>query len=495
MKTCGTDRMKQRKGKRMKRTKRAAALLLALLMMLSLCACGGSAPAATAAPAPTEAPTPAETENPLAPYAGEYKEYSVVLDGTHLILDKYENFSVTLNADGTGYLDWGTDNQGPISAWNLEGEKVNIKAGASEITGSLKDGVLLLGDDYILCFVKPGANTSSMPRLTPEEYKAQQAAPVEAVAEAEAKPAELEAKPVEGEYTFVAATYQGQTVTAEEAGVDYKIKLDADGTSILDLDEAVYDIVSWTQEGSNLTFNLSDGSLYATIDKGFLALDFYGDSSMFYYYAREGTDASAIEEFVADIAAPPSSMLYSYCNGIDSQAGLHLSYEVDTGYRDAHQIVETHTKDGVYYELTTTQVSGYESSKVTFFRDGTAYTLYPEDMTGSVATTMDSATITSRIRLLDNLWKAIETNAVRKDFTTETREIDGVAYTAEIFPAGDYTAEAVFCFDANGQLVYYIEGAPVIDTGLEIGESVYKVHAVDTAVNEALFDISAYTIS
>ena len=65
----------------------------------------------------------------------------------------------------------------------------------------------------------------------------------------------------------------------------------------------------------------------------------------------------------------------------------------------------------------------------------------------------------------------------------------------ELFPATDSTAEAAFYFSTDGKLAYCFEGAPVIKTVVEIGETVYTVHVIDEAVNEALFDISGYTIS
>ena len=480
----------------MKRIKGTAALLLALLMTLSLCACGGSAPAATAAPAATEAPAPAEAENPLAPYAGEYKEYSVIMDGTHLILDGYEDFSVTLAADGTGYLDWGADNQGPISGWSKDGDKVTVKAGVSEMDGSLKDGVLILemGDGFALCFAKDGADTSSMPRITLEEYKNQGQSSASGEPETVTSEPSSQSReyPVEGDYTFFAREMQGEITGAGELQVASTLRLAPDGTGFLEIDGEVTDFTSWTLEGDTITITFpDDSSAPVKVENGFAALDIYGNGAMLH----GDVEASAIEKYVDDLKTPPSSMLYSYWNGIDPNAGAHLSYEVDSGYMDAHQIYDVHTKDGVYYSAVTTQVSGMESTRITFFRDGTAYNLYPEDMTGIIATTTNSSIVTANVLRLDHLYLYMDTNAKRKDFTVETREIDGVTYTAEVFPADSYTAEAVYCFDANGQLVYYIEGAPVMDTGLEMGESVYRLHTVDTAVNEALFDISAYTIS
>ena len=70
-----------------------------------------------------------------------------------------------------------------------------------------------------------------------------------------------------------------------------------------------------------------------------------------------------------------------------------------------------------------------------------------------------------------------------------------MSYTVEVFPATDYTPEAAFYYNDDGQLAYYIKGAPVIELAQEVGESVYTIHAIDTEVDETLFDISGYQIA
>ena len=82
---------------------------------------------------------------------------------------------------------------------------------------------------------------------------------------------------------------------------------------------------------------------------------------------------------------------------------------------------------------------------------------------------------------------------MRTDYQTETRELEGVSYTAEVYPAQDYTAEAVCYFDDAGNLIRIVVGAPVVAP--QMGETVYTVHGIDDKVDETLFDISGYTIS
>ena len=56
----------------------------------------------------------------------------------------------------------------------------------------------------------------------------------------------------------------------------------------------------------------------------------------------------------------------------------------------------------------------------------------------------------------------------------------------------DALAEASFWFDEAGNLVRYVEGPTVVSTAADIGESDYTVESIDAAVDDSLFDISAY---
>ena len=77
----------------------------------------------------------------------------------------------------------------------------------------------------------------------------------------------------------------------------------------------------------------------------------------------------------------------------------------------------------------------------------------------------------------------------------ETREVDEVSYAVEVFhPASEYAGEAAVYFDDAGVPVYY-QLLPAEQQSIDIGESFYTIRAVDAAVDETLFDISAYTIS
>ncbi len=56
----------------------------------------------------------------------------------------------------------------------------------------------------------------------------------------------------------------------------------------------------------------------------------------------------------------------------------------------------------------------------------------------------------------------------------------------------DALAEASFWLDEAGNLVRYVEGPPVVSAAADIGESDYTIESIDTAVDDSLFEISAY---
>lgn len=146
----------------MRHTIRMLSLLLAIILTVSLCACGGK-------------------DDPRAALAGKYTYYAVKLGDSFVQIDEMKENNVILNADGTGSLDWGEGNKGPISEWTAEGENLVIKAGVSVMNATLKDGILtidLSGEGYTMfsVYVSDGADTSSMPVVSADEYTAQNGA-------------------------------------------------------------------------------------------------------------------------------------------------------------------------------------------------------------------------------------------------------------------------------------------------------------------------------
>ena len=77
------------------------------------------------------------------------------------------------------------------------------------------------------------------------------------------------------------------------------------------------------------------------------------------------------------------------------------------------------------------------------------------------------------------------------DFTVEERKLDGKTFTVEVYPAKDYTEQAAFYFDKDGQLVHVLVGTK--DTPL-VGESFFTVDPPDGKVDEKLFTTDGYTL-
>ena len=89
----------------------------------------------------------------------------------------------------------------------------------------------------------------------------------------------------------------------------------------------------------------------------------------------------------------------------------------------------------------------------------------------------------------DELGKLMDKWAHNSGFPVETREVDGVSYTVEVYPA-DGGTEVAFYFDESGRLACVRN-----DSISSLGELFYTVNAIDTEVDESLFDISAYTVT
>ena len=479
----------------MKALKRSVCILLALILMsaLSVCASAETKPAA---------------QGPEA-YAGEYTflcaRFSAAYIGSmyklgdeinkipdqYVAMPKMEGETVTLKADGTGYLYWGENNQGPIDWWKMDGDAITFKAGVAVIEGTIVNGVMTLTieDGFAACFAAPGADSSGVKPITLDKF----ASILKGEEPAAPAPAEL---PLEGEYEAFAVQIDNALVYAADLGFASAITLSEGGTGSMSQNEETMDISTWTADGERFSITMADGSsAEGKIHGGVIELDIYGSGYMILCYAKEGADISGYAPMtLEEYKAKPDSMLYALWESLDADAGVHLNYSMHTDYMDADQSFDVHGKDGMYYSRRTTRVSGYEDTLVTFFRDGTAYNLYPENMTGIVVTKTSSSAVTENTMLMDHLFSEIHSYAARKDYTTETRELDGVSYTAELFPATGYTAEAAFYFGDDGRLAFCFKGAPVIKTAAEIGETVYTVYAIDEAVDEALFDISGYAI-
>ncbi len=196
---------------------------------------------------------------------------------------------------------------------------------------------------------------------------------------------------------------------------------------------------------------------------------------------------------VFGFAAAEGSMLDAVYSSLDAGVGAHLNYSVViSSMSNIVPVRDVHAKAGSFFSMETASLYGFTTRSGECFLEDTAYSLNPEKMEARAVTTVSSALIKNNVLLLDDLYKLIANHAGRTDFTTETRDVEGKSCTALVYPEKGYDAEAVFCFDESGNLVYILESAPVVMPSL--GETFYTIFAIDTAVDESLFDISAYTV-
>ena len=308
--------------------------------------------------------------------------------------------------------------------------------------------------------------------------------------------AETDISSLPGSFSLIAVKYLDEIKRSEDLNVESTLVLSANGTGSLDMDGDRADIAAWSLDTETITATLTDGSIFTGNMLGsFLAMDFFGGGYYIFYYAREGADrADAMDDLQAAIAGDvPSSRLYAFWSNLSPEKGIHLNYELHTDYLDSTQYFDVHGKQDTFYSERTTKVSGYTDTVVTFFRGGTAYTLYPDKLSGSIATT--TSVVFKDILMMDSLYSDIAKYAREKTFTEEKRDFGGSACVAEVFPKTDYTPEIAFYFNDEDRLIACVSAPPVVESAAKIGESVYTIHAIDDKIDESRFDISAYTIS
>ena len=190
-------------------------------------------------------------------------------------------------------------------------------------------------------------------------------------------------------------------------------------------------------------------------------------------------------------SAAQDSRVKAYWGTIDSKGGVHMTYEETNESMGSEATVDAQAKGSSYYSKETMTVKGYTDTKITVMVDGVAMNLDADAKTGTVATTTTSQ-VAKDPMLMDNVYKALWTCAQQSPSSTEKGEMDGVAYTVETYKQ-QYTADDMFYFDDEGNLAYYVQGS-MKSGSTEIGETVYKINAIDAAVDESLFDVSGYAI-
>lgn len=291
----------------------------------------------------------------------------------------------------------------------------------------------------------------------------------------------------QGDYRLFTLEIMGEQKPPESMGLEGKLSLNQDGTGMFTMYGTDEPIAKWELKDDVLSLYNDEGyPLEAKVDKDVIEMEM--GAGFYLYFAREGFDTTGF----TISGHTPDTKLYQAFRAIDAKEGAHLSYEYHSDYMDSTSIFDTHAKGDKLFSLRTTKVNGYEQRSATAFVDGTCYNLYPDEKRGSAVLSISLSLLQDNVLLLDDCYKTLYQSAMRTDCTEETREVDGVSYSVEVFPAQDYTPETAYYFDGDGKLVHILTGAPVMMP--ELGETFYTIHGVDTAVDESLFDLSGYAI-
>ena len=132
--------------------KRIISVLTALVMAVSLCACGGSGKAEDA-------------------LAGTYKLYAMDYDESHIVLTdelfEGENY-ITLKSGGSAEMS--LENETNNLKWKADGNNITVTAADGETTGTITDGVLALNvEGSNLYFLGEGASKDSLKAVSLDE--------------------------------------------------------------------------------------------------------------------------------------------------------------------------------------------------------------------------------------------------------------------------------------------------------------------------------------
>lgn len=188
-------------------------------------------------------------------------------------------------------------------------------------------------------------------------------------------------------------------------------------------------------------------------------------------------------------AGAEGSLLQAVYDSMDVDAGIHMNYTMNAASMGAEINYDVHAKGTSGYTVKTSHAFGQTVVSASCFIGDTSYLLNPDQKEAQVVLTLSPSLLKyhSYIRS-DELGKLMDKWADSSGFTVETREVDGVSYTVEVYPA-DGGTEVAFYFDESGHLACVRN-----DSISSLGELFYTIYAIDTEVDESLFDISAYTV-
>ena len=287
-----------------------------------------------------------------------------------------------------------------------------------------------------------------------------------------------------GEYELISMSYAGSEMNPASMGIAASLTLNENGTGSLIMNGAENELPKWTDDGTTVTlYNTGGDALPCSYADGIITLEM--SENYYWYFYHESVNPNA---------GKAASMLSKVFDEIDPAAGAHLSYEYHSDYMDYTVIHEVNAKDGAYSSLETSKISGssHESVSATCFLNDTVYSIKPTEKQGKVIMSISLSMLNNNPLMLDDCYKLMRSNTLRKDYTVEEREVNGKKFTAEVFPASGNTAEAAFYFDETGKLVHILDGAPVLMP--DLGERLYTIYSFDDNVDTSLFDLSGYAI-
>ena len=177
-----------------------------------------------------------------------------------------EDFYLTLNPDGTGYVQFGSEDAGGEITWT----DTTLTAEGESITYT-REG------DYILLSIDGTTGVTFAPEGEVEALMAMNgieiAEPVSAV--------DVDAEALVGDWKLSKATAMGQTLTAEQLqaqGLEMSFTFNGDGTAVMTSNGSPTDGLSWTVEDGKLSLSVSSYDLFTfTYDGEYLILSMGGD--------------------------------------------------------------------------------------------------------------------------------------------------------------------------------------------------------------------------
>lgn len=176
-----------------------------------------------------------------------------------------EDFYLTLEPDGTGYMQFGDEEAGGEITWT-ETEFTPVAAPEESVTYT-REG------DHILFTIDEGTGVEFAPEGEVEALMAMKGIEV-------AEPAEgvdIDAEELAGEWKLTSASAMGVALTPEqlkEQGLDMSFIFNADGTASMTSNGSVTDGLNWTEEAGVITLSVGTYEMFTlTYDGEHLIMD------------------------------------------------------------------------------------------------------------------------------------------------------------------------------------------------------------------------------